>query len=495
MMAVLDPPKRLKSSQPSKMDELRARVQRARQAAVWQHEQRTLEKIEKKRVASGAPKKAHSQSFAPHLETSGNHNSQDNFHQNAPIQEFIDLNGAYVEATTRIPSSRVWAMSFLGVCIGTALILIISPLMGSSGEEVQIFSHHNDRERSALATAENIKATKTIFPYDPNSPNNDFQVFAMPMKARKITQAPQEVGSIRNQKKPPQLTRTFTPQRIVRSAEVIAAAGAMTPRTVCVRMCDGYFFPLSNIKTGANLAAQEAMCRAACPASTTKLFTLAAGSESIDQAISLQGANYTTTSMAYAYERATDSTCACRRSQQASQTNIRLASLKTSPQTATDAQYSSASAPENTITLLNDPTLQPGDAVVIGGQAKVFSGKVGNKRGKEDFIDFRTTKMLSQLDKNKLDQTVGVSRQEALYKQIQNSKRVLDKSAIIRNSDGVLVSSQDASRKNKVSQNDVIIKTKNKEGKQINARVISLKLPDETKTPEKNKTGTTAYSN
>ena len=255
----------------------------------------------------------------------------------------------------------------------------------------------------------------------------------------------------------------------------------MTSRTVCVRMCDGYFFPLSNHTNGSNLHAQEAMCSAACPASTTKLFTLAAGNEVIDQAVSLKGVNYTATSMAYAYEKGVDKTCSCQIANDARQTYIQTASLKPSTTTATDAVYNpSPTADGKRVTPFNDPTLQLGDAVVNDGSAKVFIGKGGSKLVKEDFIDFRTTKTLSQLDKNKLDQTVGVSRQEALYKQIQNTKRILDKTTTILNSDGTPVAGQNSSRKDRVSQNDVIIKSETSTGKRQNVRVISLKLPNET---------------
>ena len=322
MMAVIAPPKRSKTNTPSKMDELKSRVQKARQAAVWHHEQRALEKTAKRTNVGGKLKVTSNQSSIPNTKIGEHLTSQIHSNSGSAIHELIDFNGAYVEAKTHIPRSRVWAMSFLGVCIGTALILIVSPLLGSSGGEARIFASDKEQKSSFHAAQSTVKQTNTIFPYDPNSPSNDFQVFAMPMKARKVASTTQEIGSIRNNLKKNNLEmRQFTPQRIIRSSEVITASAAMTSRTVCVRMCDGYFFPLSNHTNGSNLHAQEAMCSAACPASTTKLFTLAAGNEVIDQAVSLKGVNYTATSMAYAYEKGVDKTCSCQIANDARQTD------------------------------------------------------------------------------------------------------------------------------------------------------------------------------
>jgi hypothetical protein len=432
----------MKAGTPSKVDELRLRVQRARQTVVWHYEAEALERIEKKSASNAlimASQPHHTASLKDSTSahqsttTSGsrvmvspflNENDlQDESDDNLPLSYLTDPNGAYMETPDYLPTARVMAMSILGLCMGAALMLILSSFMGRSSSEARLMSPQVAQTIAASQTTpspdpSNVSLnneTGTIFPPSPQSSKNDFHVFSMPMKIQKVAHVADEAQTIRRDSKPLTTTlRRIKPQKILRTPEVMAAAAPMTRRSVCVRMCDGYYFPLGNVKDDASLEGQEMMCRAACPGATTKLFTIPSGTESIDQAVSLQGKSYRSIPMAYAYESSLDSTCACR---------IQRVKLDT-PQTSNTPSPSVAS-PLKKMSLLNDPTLRPGDAIVLDGQAKVFTGQGDKERSLQDFTDFRTTRTLSPSDKDKLDKTVGISRQEALYRQIQNNPRVL----------------------------------------------------------------------
>src|SRR5690606_7810279 len=62
-------------------------------------------------------------------------------------------------------------------------------------------------------------------------------------------------------------------------------------RTMCVRTCDGYYFPISFATSPANFARDEQACRARCPGARVELYTHAPTAES-DSMISMTGMPY-----------------------------------------------------------------------------------------------------------------------------------------------------------------------------------------------------------
>ncbi|WP_048709200.1 DUF2865 domain-containing protein [Microvirga massiliensis] len=82
-------------------------------------------------------------------------------------------------------------------------------------------------------------------------------------------------------------------------------------RLVCVRSCDGYFFPLGNVPKGD--AGPEELCRALCPNADTVLFR-APVDGSIEEAVSEHGGrSYSDLRNALRYTRELDQSCTCRR--------------------------------------------------------------------------------------------------------------------------------------------------------------------------------------
>ncbi len=79
-------------------------------------------------------------------------------------------------------------------------------------------------------------------------------------------------------------------------------------RIVCVRTCDGYFFPLP-VSVGREHA--DEMCQALCPATVTRAYSMSM-SGTINQAMSMTGSSYNALPNAGAYEKKHDPQCACR---------------------------------------------------------------------------------------------------------------------------------------------------------------------------------------
>jgi Protein of unknown function (DUF2865) len=82
-------------------------------------------------------------------------------------------------------------------------------------------------------------------------------------------------------------------------------------KAVCVRSCDGYFFPVS-YSAGGHMSDLQEMCRALCPNSEVTLYSYSPSAD-IDQAVSIDGARYVDTPNAFKYRKTVDLSCSCRR--------------------------------------------------------------------------------------------------------------------------------------------------------------------------------------
>ncbi|OCP10277.1 MULTISPECIES: DUF2865 domain-containing protein [unclassified Ensifer] len=75
-----------------------------------------------------------------------------------------------------------------------------------------------------------------------------------------------------------------------------------TLRTMCVRTCDGAFFPISSDATPADFPRDEQACRARCPGAETELYFHDLNTEESDQMVSaMTGRPYTEMPNAFAY--------------------------------------------------------------------------------------------------------------------------------------------------------------------------------------------------
>ena len=74
-----------------------------------------------------------------------------------------------------------------------------------------------------------------------------------------------------------------------------APSGQMggTFRTICVRTCDGFYFPISFETTPDRFRDDEATCQRMCPAAEVSLYTYHNPGEEVTQAVSLNGRLYT----------------------------------------------------------------------------------------------------------------------------------------------------------------------------------------------------------
>ena len=128
-----------------------------------------------------------------------------------------------------------------------------------------------------------------------------------------------------------------------------APSGQMggTFRTICVRTCDGFYFPISFETTPDRFRDDEATCQRMCPAAEVPLYTYHNPGEDVPQAVSLNGRLYTELPTAFSYRKALNPACSCRRPGESW------------------AEALKASGP--------DQTVAPGDVVVTEQNAKLLS--------------------------------------------------------------------------------------------------------------------------
>jgi hypothetical protein len=94
-----------------------------------------------------------------------------------------------------------------------------------------------------------------------------------------------------------------------------SAPGAMggTFRTICVRTCDGFYYPISYATSSERFRDDEQTCQRMCPASEVSLYTYHNPGEEVAQAVSLNGAPYSALPNAFSYRKALNPACSCRK--------------------------------------------------------------------------------------------------------------------------------------------------------------------------------------
>ncbi len=84
-----------------------------------------------------------------------------------------------------------------------------------------------------------------------------------------------------------------------------------TYRTLCVRKCDGYYFPISFSTVPSRFATDEQTCQSMCPGSDVALYIYRNPGEEVSQMVSLAGEPYSALPTAFRYRKEYDAACTC----------------------------------------------------------------------------------------------------------------------------------------------------------------------------------------
>jgi hypothetical protein len=128
-----------------------------------------------------------------------------------------------------------------------------------------------------------------------------------------------------------------------------------TYRTVCVRTCDGFYFPISYSTLPSRFSEDQKVCQRLCPAADVALYSHRNPGEDVANAVSLEGRRYSELPTAFSYRKQFNPSCSC----------------KAAGQTWADALRSS-----------DDQTLERGDIIVTEERAKQMSQPRVDSKGK-----------------------------------------------------------------------------------------------------------------
>jgi hypothetical protein len=85
-----------------------------------------------------------------------------------------------------------------------------------------------------------------------------------------------------------------------------------TYRTVCVRSCDGAYFPISFATVPARFPDDDKTCKALCPAAEASLYSYRNPGEDMNQAVSINGQPYSSSPNAFRFRQEFNPSCACK---------------------------------------------------------------------------------------------------------------------------------------------------------------------------------------
>jgi hypothetical protein len=184
-----------------------------------------------------------------------------------------------------------------------------------------------------------------------------------------------------------------------RRETVAAAPAGPGGQTVCVRMCDGYMFPLGTLRSRADMPVHRAACAAACPNAATSVYTLAAGETELDRAVSPQGMPYRASALANVYRQRLVQNCSCQ-----------------------------AKGAATHLPLAEDMTLRQGDVVATAGSAGVVTRM---RTGRVELTDFRRAR-LTRGQTRQIEARVGTLRRDEQARSFRRLMRTADRSEVVR---------------------------------------------------------------
>jgi uncharacterized protein DUF2865 len=147
--------------------------------------------------------------------------------------------------------------------------------------------------------------------------------------------------------------RLFGPGTIINPT--IPSTAADTYTTLCVRTCDGFYFPISYSTVPSRFADDEKSCQRLCPAAEVALYSHRNPGGDMAQAVSISGRAYSDLPAAFAYRKHYNPSCSC----------------KSAGQTWAQA-----------LKQLDDQTVERGDIVVTEERAKQLSQPQTDAQGK-----------------------------------------------------------------------------------------------------------------
>lgn len=161
----------------------------------------------------------------------------------------------------------------------------------------------------------------------------------------------------------------------MRVPDVAAPAQDVGDSAICVRTCDGGYFPLTAPVRAGRLDDLQALCTAQCPNVEAKVYTMRKG-EDVSKAVGANGDFYAALPNAFRFRKKYDPSCACKPPGKSWGQSLGEAEKLLEEQTGkSDATLSPGEAER----LSRPPTLRGGDAETAVGKSRA-SGKADSRK-------------------------------------------------------------------------------------------------------------------
>lgn len=157
---------------------------------------------------------------------------------------------------------------------------------------------------------------------------------------------------------------TVTPRR-----DGGGSGSSQSGKLVCVRLCDGYAFPVS---AGTNSDTAAFACKLGCPGAETKVFRRKG--DALDDAVAEDKSIYKKLANANAFQKSSSATCGC--------FNNKTAAV---------------SGP-----VFNDPTIKSGDIIIVAGKAMTLKPGATQPYDKDDYIEVERSRSVPASIRNML---------------------------------------------------------------------------------------------
>lgn len=293
---------------------------------------------------------------------------------------------------------RLAAMAGFGLALGAgSTVLTVSLVQAEDDAGIRAFHREEAFRKAERAPARAAFASAPVSAYAPARQTWSLPFFQQSRPDGRLAPPPVALNPFKPVQAAPKQAQHKPKLPAVRYDTVSGAADVT--RTICVRLCDGFHAPIGHLRGQSDLKAHEALCQAANPGVPVKVFKVAAGATTIDDAVASDGKTYRALPMAYAYERGADPAC----------------------------RPAIVAAGERRVSLLRDFTLRPGDSIVLDGRVRTFSGGKWPYTA-ADFRDFRGSRELTASDRRQIDEKVGVSHAEAQVRALRRQMRVREAS-------------------------------------------------------------------
>jgi hypothetical protein len=292
---------------------------------------------------------------------------------------------------------RLAAMAGFGLALGASgTVLTVSLVQAEDDAGIRAFHREEAARRAERAPQRATYASVPVSAYAPAHQTWSVPFFQARPEGR-LSPPPIDLNPFKPVQIAPRQAQKKQKLPAIRYDTVSGAADVT--RTLCVRLCDGFHAPIGHLRSQSDLKAHEALCQAANPGVPVKVFKIAAGAATIDEAVARDGKTYRALPMAYAYERGADAAC----------------------------RPAIATANDRRVSLLRDFTLRPGDSIVLDGRVRTFTGGKWPYTA-ADFRDFRGSPELTASDRRQIDAKVGISHAEAQVRALRRQMRAREAS-------------------------------------------------------------------